>query len=118
MSRMILVTGVKKVIRNMLRGNALFGEKIERGLKKGGLLLQRWSQEIVPVDTSALKGSAGTEATGKGFKTEVAVFYTMNYAVYVHERTELRHKPGKFAKYLEKPLRENRNQLLKVMAGE
>jgi len=36
---------------------------------------------------------------------DVVVGYTQDYAVYVHERTELKHKPGKQAKFLESPAR-------------
>ncbi len=46
------------------------------------------------------------------------MFYTASYAVYVHERTELRHAPGKEAKFLEKPARIYKNQIQKIIAGE
>lgn len=90
----------------------------KRGLLKAGLLLQRMSQQIVPVDTAALKNSAFTREGGTEMEPEVRVGYTQAYAVFVHENLEARHKEGKVAKYLEKPARENRDELVKIIIAE
>lgn len=45
----------------------------------------------------------------------VVVGFAQPYAIYVHENMEAAHKEGKIAKYLEKPLRENRQQLQQVI---
>ena len=120
MANMVKITGVSRVKSAMKRATmdiGPVGREFEKNIKRAGLFIQRISQEGVPVDTSALKNSAGTEAEGHGFDTEVAVFYTATYAVYVHERTDLRHKPGKQAKFLEGPIKENRKKILAIMAG-
>lgn len=118
MAHMVKVIGVNE-IKNKLRESSMrLAGSVRRGLMKGGLYLQRESQKIVPVETGNLKGSAGTKPIGRGWHTDVVVYYTATYAVYVHERTELSHKPGKEAKFLEKPAREQRKKILDIIAGE
>lgn len=112
------VTGMGKVLSNLKRFNGNFGTAFERGLKKAGLFLQRESQKIVPVDTSALKNSAFTRAEGKGFKTDVTVGYTQEYAVFVHENMDARHKPGKQAKFLEQPMNDKKDEMLGIIKDE
>lgn len=102
----------------MKKAHVICGDKVARGLKKAGLFLQRESQKVVPVDTGALKNSAGTRSEGSGWDTDVVVFYTQSYAVYVHERTGLHHKPGKIAKFLETPAREKHDEILRIVVEE
>lgn len=47
---------------------------IQKGLLAGGLLIQRESQEVVPVDTGALKASAFTSKTSETVKAAAAAF--------------------------------------------
>ena len=65
------------------------------------------SQVLVPVDTSALRGSGGVSAIqGSGQKMYVDIFYggpAASYALYVHEIIGNYHKPPTQAKYLEQP---------------
>ena len=118
MAHMVKVFGVEEIKAAIKRADRRLSSAFGRGLIKAGLFLQRESQKIVPVDTSNLKNSAGTKSAGHGWYMEVVVYYTADYAVYVHERTELRHKEGKFAKFLEKPAREQKDRILKIIAGE
>jgi len=110
------ITGVDDVIRRMKKSKIFIGKEVEAGLKRAGLFLQRESQKVVPVEFGILKNSAGTRSEGSGLSTVVTVFYTASYAVYVHERTELRHAQGKQAKFLEGPAREKRDELLKKIS--
>lgn len=74
--------------------------KLATGLKKGGLLVQRRSQEIVPIDYGPLKASAFTRVEGEGTKAvQVTVGYTASYAVYVHEDLDKAHGAVFNAKY-------------------
>jgi len=132
MAHVIQVIGGKEILERLRRAGVSLGSDVARGLKKAGLLLQRYSMEIVPVDLGNLKASAGTDATGTGWDTDVVVFYTAHYAVYVHENTTARHGaeynaayPGRRsrgenqqAKFLETPAREHGDELLDVIAGE
>ena len=118
MAQLVQIFGVQEVKDNLRKANYSLGASTRRGLIKAGLYLQRQSQKIVPVLTGNLKNSAGTKPIGHGWYTDVVVYYTAAYAVYVHERTELRHKPGKEAKFLEKPARIYRPQILAIIRGE
>lgn len=105
------VQGVKDIKAAIGRHKKATAVGLRVGLYRAGLFLQRESQKIVPVDESTLKPSATTRMEGEGLKSAVVVGYGTDYAVYVHEDMEARHKPGKSAKYLEKPLREKRGRL-------
>ena len=116
MANLIKFKGVKEVKIKLRKANIKLGRSTEAGLLKGGLFLQRKSQKIVPVEFGFLKSSAGTRVIGKLWRADVVVFYTASYAVYVHERTELQHKKGKEAKFLEKPARIYRVEILRIIA--
>jgi len=99
---MITITGMPRVLANLKKSKFTIAAGVERGLKRAGLFLQRESQKIVPVDTGTLKNGAFTRNIGgSGFDANVVVGYVADYAVYVHEDLQARHKPGKQAKYLE-----------------
>lgn len=119
MARLVAVTGVSKVLSRLRMSKSATAGGVGRGLKMAGLFLQRESQKIVPVDEGNLKGGAFTRNIGgSGFDTDVVVGYVADYAVYVHEDLQARHKPGKQAKYLEKPAREKRGVMLGIVRGE
>jgi hypothetical protein len=111
------IYGAAEVRARLKAAGVKSGVEIERGLKRAGLYLQRLSQKVVPVLTGALKNSAGTRMMGHGFHSVAVVFYTQVYAVYVHERTELRHKAGKQAKFLEEPAKTHKEDILRIIAG-
>jgi len=71
-------------------------------------LIMTESKEQCPVDTGTLRGTGHVEQPkAEGRQVWVEMGYggpAAPYAVYVHERTELRHKVGK-AKYLEDPVK-------------
>ncbi len=54
---------------------------------------------------------------GADLQPAVMVGYVANYALFVHENLESKHKPGKIAKFLEKPARENRKRYARIMAA-
>jgi hypothetical protein len=115
---MVKVVGVEEIKKKLREASVTMGFKIQRGQIKAGLFLQRESQKVVPIEFGVLMNSAGTKAIGASWFTDVIVYYTASYAVYVHERTELKHKKGKMAKFLETPMRENRDKILRIIAGE
>lgn len=116
---MMKITGTNKVIANIRKAGIEARIGMERGLMRGGRFLQRESQLIVPVDTANLKNSAFTRNIGgRGFSADVLVGYTANYAVYVHEDLNAHHKSGKTAKYLERPAREKRTEIIAIVNEE
>jgi len=144
MAHIIKITGAKEIKKRLRSVNAQLSGGFRRGLFKAGLFLQRKSQEVVPVHKGNLKNTAGTRAIGSGWSSDVIVFYTSDYAVYVHERTDalhgkafnLKHKKeianattaaqkklwfnrgvNQKAKFLEEPARDYRDKILKIIAG-
>ena len=73
------------------------------------------SQVLVPVDTSALRGSGDVSAIqGSGQGIYVDIFYggpAAPYALYVHEIIGNYHKAPTQAKYLEQPFMESLAQI-------
>ncbi len=117
MAKIIRITGVNKVLKNMRKATKGYAARAERGLKLAGTFVQGQSQKIVPVDTANLKGGAFTRNIGgKGFKADVIVGYVADYAVYVHENLDARHKKGKQAKYLESVVRKDRSEIFRIIA--
>jgi hypothetical protein len=145
MAKMLKVTGVKNVIAGLRTGTARFDEGLKRGLWAAGLFLHRESVKIVPVQTGNLKNSGFVFSVGKGHV--VAVGYSADYAAYVHENLEAAHgaeynikhadeisrakadkrstaESGNFnrgenqqAKFLENPAKENRDEILRLIAN-
>ena len=105
MAEIVKITGINTVIRNLTKAKKNIAAGVGRGLKKGGLHLQRKSQEIVPVDWGDLKGSSFCRNVGgTGFDTDIVVGYgseACNYAVYVHEDLNKAHGAVFNAKYAE-----------------
>lgn len=149
MANIVRVSGLPTVLRNLRQAGDKIAQATAKGLVKGGLHLQRKSQQIVPVQLGDLKNSAGTRNIGgMGFDADVIVFYNTDYAVYVHEDLTKAHgrefnikhadeiaaavgtprgtaQGGMFlrgenqqAKYLERPAREERAAIIKIVAGE
>ena len=117
MAHLVKIFGKNEIKKRLNQANIILGQQVRQGLIKAGLFLQRKSQEVVPIEFGNLKNSAGHKPIGQGWNTDVIVYYTASYAVYVHEITTAQHKPGKIAKYLETPMRENRENLLRIIAG-
>ena len=86
------VLGVQEVLQNLKAQEALIGKRVAGAIKLAGLILQRESQKLVPVDTGNLKASAFTRATGEGLSTVVNVGYTAAYALFVHEAVGMKLK--------------------------
>ena len=80
---------------------------VEKGLKKGGLVVMANSMEQTPVDTGALRGSHRVSHEGAGYETKVKVELLQSYAIYVHEDPDAQHAPGTNYKFLSRALRDN-----------
>jgi len=107
----VSVQGVKKIKRAFMARKCRHAKGLRKGLFRAGLFLQRESMKIVPIDKNVLRSSANTRMEGVGFDSACIVSYGTDYAVYVHENMEAKHKPGKQAKFLEQPLREKRDRM-------
>lgn len=105
---------VRKFFKSLSKAERAHAKAFETGIKVTALYIQRESQKIVPVDTGVLRNSAGTMAEGKGWETVVSIFYTAQYAVYVHEILTSYHAPPTRAKYLESVLEEKKKEIQMV----
>jgi hypothetical protein len=70
--------------------------------------LQGKAQQLAPVDTGDLRGSAYTKLG----KNSVEVGFNTPYALRQHEELNYRHPRGGQAKYLEEPFKENKNKYI------
>jgi len=117
---LLKLTGVSNLQRQLTKAAAQMGMSFEVNAKRAGLYILRESKKIVPVDTSTLKNSGFVRNVGgPGWAADVIVGYTAAYAVFVHERTDLKHKEGKTDHYLDKVIKDagNRKRVLQIVAG-
>ncbi|MCG7203955.1 hypothetical protein [Streptomyces arenae] len=87
-----------------------------RGLLLAGEHVLQQSQQVVPLDESPLMQS-GTASVDEPSLTGM-VSYDTPYAVVQHERLDYRHAPGRTAKYLEGPLNQSRDDILRIIAAQ
>jgi hypothetical protein len=83
------------------------------GLGDAGEHLLEESRRLVPHEEGTLERSSGVDQDGD----VVTVWYDQPYAVAQHEDRDLRHDPGRQAKYLEQPLVSERPTLLALIAA-
>lgn len=93
------ISGIPELWAKLKEEHGRRTKAMGRGLLKAGLLLQRYSQLIVPVDKGILKASAFTRLSESGVRTTVLVGYTANYAIYVHENLDAAHGAAFNLKY-------------------
>lgn len=147
MAKISNVTGLDALKRKLRSIRHEHGKGFHTGVKKAASYLLVKSRAIVPVEHGPLKASGFAIVHGAGFKAEGWVGYTAEYAVFVHENLEALHgaaynrayrnnkrdKAGRFlkrekafnargpnqqAKFLEKPLREERQTLKNIITAE
>ncbi|RTE47893.1 hypothetical protein [Actinobaculum sp. 352] len=87
-----------------------------RGLSLAAEHLKAEAVNQTPIRDGILRGSAATTALDAGM-TQVVSFNTP-YAVRQHEETGYRHPKGGNAKYLENPLRDEHDTLMRLIAAE
>lgn len=111
------VTGVARVELAIKKKTNQYARGVARGVSKIGKLILDESRKIVPVDEWVLHNTSRVKESGRGFHKMAEVIYNQEYAAKQHEDLEYEHKPGRSAKYLEKPIRQN-NQKMKKIARE
>jgi hypothetical protein len=115
-----LVRGLKAVQQQLEKHRRKKVKQLRFALLIAGLALQRESQQLVPVDTSALKNSAYTReiAPMPEHMIRVHVGYEQSYAIYVHEILDNYHAAPTTAKFLEWPARYLRKDLQAIIRKE
>jgi hypothetical protein len=138
---MAATVNIKEVQAALANVEASAAPAMRVGLWRAGRLLQRLSMKLVPIQTGNLRGSADTLMKGSGLQSAAEVIYATEYALFVHENLDAAHGTefntkhadaiaaagpagGKYyfnrgakqqAKFLETPLRENRNRLKQLV---
>ncbi len=108
--------GVKSSIASMEAANRRMGKRFEKGALKAGEFVKKESQHFVPYDTGALHDSAYVENVGgKGWRASIAVGYDISYAIYVHERLDLKHLSPTKAKFLEDVIRQKQAKIQAIV---
>ena len=112
----VRLLGAAKVAGSMWAADSILGMRFQKGVAKAGQFVKRESQKIVPVDTRFLRNSAfSRNIGGKGWRADQIVGYGAWYAIYVHERLDLRHAPGKQAKYLEVVIKTKQADIFRIV---
>jgi len=90
--------------------------RTKAGLMRGALIIRRRAQQLTPVDTGNLKGSAYTQAWDLpgGFGPGAEIGFTATYALFVHEIPAKHRGKGEW-KFLEHAMQEKAGEVLKVI---
>jgi hypothetical protein len=134
--------GVRAMIRSMHRSEKAIGAAAQKGMKKGANHLRDESLKIVPIESKELRDSCEKPKNvgGRGLKADYIVQYEAEYAVWVHEIPNPPHahgrdfnikhaadiaagkykakRPDEQWKFLEKPMRTERDAILKIIGDE
>ncbi|GAA0934945.1 hypothetical protein [Nonomuraea longicatena] len=87
-----------------------------RGLRLGAEHVLQVSRTQVPIDEATLERSGA--ATVDESQLTAAVSYETPYAVVQHEDLDLKHAPGRKAKYLEDPARDEAETVRALVAAQ
>lgn len=98
------------------RDQQIIQAAVRKGLKTGAEHLLQASRAVVPLEEATLERSG--KASVSESKLRAAVSYDTPYAVYQHERLDLRHDNGRTAKYLERPLLDEQRTLQELIAAQ
>lgn len=124
--------GVSNLLDNMNKEIREIQGRGKKGLRRAAIMVEKDSQKLCPVITGNLKGSSYTKMI-QGSKPVAEVGYTAEYAPTVHEnpnagqtpRSQAFNRKGKKIastvgqwKFLEKALKDNRTEIIKVIVEE
>jgi hypothetical protein len=108
------VTGLNEVITNLNREIKKIEGLTHEGLLAAGAFIKGESQETTPVEFGVLNNSAFMQSFAP---LSVTIGYTAKYAQYVHEMPSTYNytKPGTGSKFLEKAVKNNGAQILRII---
>ena len=104
----IQIVGMDKLQKTLNNMSPKVYNAVEKELKIITLDLQGKAQQLAPVDTGDLKGSAFADVSGP----VGTVGFTEPYALRQHESMGFKHPKGGEAKYLENPYKENKDKYI------
>ena len=148
MNVVLEVKGIGKMVKNLARTRKNIGKKTTRGLVKAGEFLMRESSKIVPVQTGNLKAAwlvrkktakhieIGYEGVEYGAMVHEipnpphahGIEFNIKHAAEIRAAAGtpagtaqggmFNRKPDEQYKFLEKPIRENKDKILKIIRNE
>lgn len=89
----------------------------KRGLLAAGELVLSESQKVVPIEEGTLARSGRVKIVEKDGQPAAEISYGTPYAVRQHEEMGYRHDEGRTAKYLERPMLEERAAAYAIVAA-
>lgn len=105
-----MVDGLKKATEKTVQASRM-------GILESGEELLRVSRQEVPHDEGSLQGSGTVDPSDIAMPNpSVTVGYNKVYAARLHEHPEFRFQKGRKGKYLEDPLRDNRDKFAQHVA--
>lgn len=115
------ISGTEQLLKALLVSNEAIVKETGRLLYYEATQVFDRSQDIVPIDTGALRSSGFVQQPEvKGNEISVTVAYggaAAPYAVIQHENLEYHHEPPTQAKYLETPLVERIDNIREGLQG-
>ena len=108
--RNIYFTGLSQINRNLNKEIKKIKGRTKAGLWQAALMVRKQSQELTPVDTGNLRGSAFTDSYDTQKGPDAVIGYTASYAPYVHE-IDANYRVGQW-KFLEMALRMLKKKIL------
>ena len=109
------LTGLNQVLANLNKEIRGIEGRTAKGLREAARLVRRDAQKRVPVDTGKLKASAYTRMIKGSSGPGTEIGFTAAYAIFVHERMDLRHAVGT-AKFLQYALSNNTKEIVDIIA--
>lgn len=94
-------------------------DNMAKVVRKHAQMVLLRSLAITPIDTGALRNSAGVGRFYAGPNDIIAtIVFDIRYAVFVHEMLELKHAPPTQAKFLETPVDQSHDELVRAVRAE
>lgn len=119
MATQIKVEGLKRVQKNLRKELKKIDSNVGRGLKLAFAWLQKRIIKVTPIDQGFLRGSFFSQVIKLKNGWDGIIGFTIKYAPFVHEKTTANFKaPGTQAKFLEQPIMNNSDKILKIIANE
>lgn len=106
------VRGLDKILARMETLSKRFPATVLRAVTAEAQVIMRESVRLCPVDTGRLRASAYVKPADSG-KPQVVLGYGAEYALAVHERTEVHHENGTQAKFLSTPIDAHRSTFVR-----
>lgn len=112
------ITGVQLTISQVKKRADETAYGVARGVVLAAHHLLSKAREVVPVDKWVLHNTSRVRVEGRALKKVAVVEFNQPYAARQHEDLTYKHKPGRTAKYLERPARQERATMREIIRRE